>query len=43
MERREAVKYISILLGGTLVGADSFLTGCKKYEVKLNCSTASLD
>jgi hypothetical protein len=29
MERREAVKYISILLGGTLVGADAFLTGCK--------------
>jgi hypothetical protein len=29
MERREAVKYISILLGATLVGADSFLTGCK--------------
>ena len=29
MERREAVKYISILLGGTLVGADAFLSGCK--------------
>lgn len=29
MERREAVKYISILLGGTLIGDDAFLTGCK--------------
>lgn len=29
MERREAVRYISILLGGTIVGADAFITGCK--------------
>lgn len=29
MERREAVKYISILLGGTVIGADAFLSGCK--------------
>lgn len=29
MERREAVKYISILLGGSVLGADAFLTGCK--------------
>lgn len=29
MERREAVKYISILLGGAVVGADAFITGCK--------------
>jgi hypothetical protein len=29
MERREAVQYIALLLGGTLVGADAFLTGCK--------------
>ncbi|HEX2609016.1 MAG TPA: gluconate 2-dehydrogenase subunit 3 family protein [Flavisolibacter sp.] len=28
MNRREAVQYISILLGGTLIGADSFLSGC---------------
>lgn len=34
MERREAVKYISILLGGTLVGADAFLTGCKSSTSK---------
>jgi hypothetical protein len=29
MERREAVQYIALLLGGTLVGANAFLTGCK--------------
>jgi len=29
MERREAVQYISLLLGGTLVGSNAFLTGCK--------------
>lgn len=29
MERREAVKYISILMGGAVIGADAFLTGCK--------------
>jgi hypothetical protein len=29
MNRREAVQYISILLGGTLVGANTILTGCK--------------
>lgn len=29
MERREAVKYISILLGGAVIGAEAFLTGCK--------------
>ena len=29
MERREAVQYISLLLGGTLVGGSAFLTGCK--------------
>ena len=29
MDRREAVKYISVLLGGAVVGADAFLSGCK--------------
>lgn len=29
MNRREAVQYISILLGGTLVGGNVFLSGCK--------------
>lgn len=34
MERREAVKYISILLGGALIGGDSFLLGCKSNTGK---------
>jgi hypothetical protein len=29
MDRREAVQYISLLLGGTLVGGTTYLTGCK--------------
>lgn len=29
MERREAVRYISLLLGGTLIGAETFISGCK--------------
>ena len=29
MQRREAVQYISLLLGGTLVGGSLFTTGCK--------------
>ena len=29
MQRREAVQYISILLGGTVVGSSYFLSGCK--------------
>jgi len=34
MDRREAVQYISLLLGGTLVGANAFLTGCKSDDTK---------
>ena len=29
MDRREAVQYIALLLGGTVVGSNAFLTGCK--------------
>lgn len=29
MNRREAVQYISLLLGGTMVGSYAFLSGCK--------------
>jgi len=38
MNRREAVQYISVLLGGTLVGVDSFLTGCRTTDKKGNFS-----
>ncbi|MCO6496937.1 MAG: gluconate 2-dehydrogenase subunit 3 family protein [Chitinophagaceae bacterium] len=32
MDRREAIKAISVLLGGTVVGGTYFLTGCKANE-----------
>ncbi len=35
MDRKEAVQYISLLLGGTLVGANSFLAGCKTSDKQL--------
>jgi hypothetical protein len=38
MDRREAVKYISLLLGGTMVGANAMLTGCKTDDGKLTFS-----
>lgn len=34
MERRDAVKYISLLMGGTLIGAEVFLSGCKSATGK---------
>jgi len=35
MDRKEAVQYISLLLGGTLVGANSFLSGCQTADKQL--------
>lgn len=34
MERRDAVKYISVLLGAAMVGGDAFLLGCKSNSGK---------
>src|SRR5688572_12029382 len=34
MNRREAVQHISLLLGGTIVGANYFLTGCKSSSTE---------
>jgi hypothetical protein len=34
MERREAVKYISLLMGGALVGGNAFMLGCKSETGK---------
>lgn len=39
MNRREAVQYISVLLGGTLVGAGSFVSGCNTTSEKKNFFT----
>ena len=38
MDRREAVQYISILLGGAMVGGNAFLTGCNTTGNKKNFS-----
>jgi len=38
MERREAVRYISILLGGSLAGSNAFLTGCRTSDKKAGFS-----
>jgi hypothetical protein len=34
MHRREALQRVAVILGGTVVGADLFLTGCKTEEKK---------
>ncbi len=40
MDRRDAVKYISLLLGGTIVGGSAILSGCKsKTGATLNFTT----
>lgn len=45
MNRKEAIQYVSLLLGGTLAGANSFLTGCKTSDKKIleNEDAAYLD
>ena len=37
MNRREAVQYISLLVGGTIVGSHYFLEGCKSKDRKSAC------
>ena len=39
MERREAVQYISLLLGGAVIGAPAFLSGCKTKDKASNTFT----
>ncbi|MBD0294184.1 MAG: gluconate 2-dehydrogenase subunit 3 family protein [Flavisolibacter sp.] len=34
MNRRDAVQHLALLLGGSLVGANAFLTGCKTHTGK---------
>jgi glucoside 3-dehydrogenase (cytochrome c) hitch-hiker subunit len=40
MNRREALSSVALLLGGTIVGAEFFLSGCKTGENKLGTSLA---
>jgi len=42
MNRREAVQYISVLLGGSLVGSNSFLSGCATKDKKSNFSDTDI-
>ena len=35
MERKEAIQYITLLLGGPMVGVNSILSGCKQEDKKL--------
>ena len=43
MNRRDAVQYISLLLGGTLVGSNVFLEGCKSSTgVSMNFTDADI-
>ncbi|HLK31031.1 MAG TPA: gluconate 2-dehydrogenase subunit 3 family protein [Puia sp.] len=38
MNRREALSSVALLLGGTIVGADVFLSGCKPDDKKFGAS-----
>ncbi|MBS1667312.1 MAG: gluconate 2-dehydrogenase subunit 3 family protein [Bacteroidetes bacterium] len=38
MNRREALSSVALLLGGTIIGAEAFLSGCKTGESKLGTS-----
>lgn len=40
MDRREALQRVSILLGGTVLGANAFLTGCRSPDDKLGGGAA---
>lgn len=39
MNRREAVQSVALLLGGSILGANSFLTGCKTTDKKVAFSS----
>ena len=38
MNRREALSSVALLLGGTIIGAEVFLSGCKADEKKIGAS-----
>src|SRR5215471_21137344 len=43
MHRREALQRVAVILGGTVVGADLFLTGCKNEERKTSMTFSQDD
>ena len=43
MHRREALQRVAVILGGTVIGADVFLTGCKTEEKKTSMAFTDAD
>src|ERR1700730_15447723 len=43
MYRREALQRVALILGGTVIGADLFLTGCKNEETKTSMTFSKED
>jgi hypothetical protein len=43
MHRREALQRVAVILGGTVIGADIFLTGCKTEEKKTSMTFSQED
>ena|SRR2546421_9298506 len=43
MHRREALQRVAVILGGTVIGADLFLTGCKNEEKKTSVTFSQED
>ncbi len=42
MNRREAISSVALLLGGTILGADAFLSGCKPSARTINFSPTDI-
>src|SRR5690606_41693645 len=43
MNRREALSRVAIIFGGTIVGAEAFLTGCRNSSASMETLTFSPD
>ena len=43
MHRREALQRVAVILGGTVIGSELFLTGCKTEEKKTSMSFSQED
>ena len=43
MHRREALQRVAVILGGTVIGAEAFLTGCKTEEKKTSMTFTEED
>ena len=43
MNRREAISSVALLLGGTLIGAEAFISGCKTSDKNAAAFSLSTD